>query len=196
MLRQEIRPLDGLMRAQVTDSNPTIKIAGVLVLLSLGGAAGVEWLWWALVLAGALLAIGLIARPWFAEQGTARVLACAAAVFIGAALVVSAIGAVIMSQVGMEPGWLRAAVEFVAIGSALALVALGVVVARRGRPSAGALLTASVPIGLAIDWGMANILPPGFFLAGAGYYVGMFLFGCSLIAIARPPVSLGAEGHR
>lgn len=192
MLRPSAKEEDISTPPSIGKSHTQFTAAGVLVLVSLAGAMTASWLWWALVPAAILMALGLATRPRFAGKGAARAIALVSAAVLAATCILSLIGLVVTQRTGLEPAWLQSSTEVIALCVLAALVAVGVLVSRGGQPGIGAILASSLPAGIAIDYSIEELLPPGFFLEGAGYYLGMFLLGFSLIRIGRPTSSESA----
>lgn len=181
-----------MFRPSISTSHIPFTAAGVLVLVSLMGATTTSWLWWALVPAAGLMSVGLATRPRFAREGYARAIALVSAAVLASSLIMSLVGLVVTQRNGVEPSWLNSSTEVIGLCVVAAFVAVGVLVSRGGQRGIGVILASSLSAGITIDHAIGELLPPGFFLEGSGYYLGMFLLAFALIRIGWPTSSEGA----
>lgn len=162
-----------------------LAFAGVLVLVALAGALAVDALWPALLPAAALLAFGVAPRP---RQAGGAVLRNA-----GGLLALASLGLVFLAVAGIyldwarhfEPAWLGRAVSWAGLlflaGTLIYGLAAAKALASQRRISI--LFAFSLPAGWALDQGLSKVT--GLFLSGFGLYLGLGIFGLSLIYIGR-----------
>lgn len=157
--------------------------AGWLVLVGIVGTVFAEWTLWALLPAAAILSYALVRSSLFSSDRAGRIAGRLTAASLGAAIALTLLGSVIVGGSGYEPPLLSRASLVAAAGFGLGLVAVGLVVARKGHRMTGTLLGVALPLGLGLDWFTATVLPTGFFVAGSGFYVGMLLLAVGLLRL-------------
>lgn len=164
-----------------------VRISGVLALGAAIGGLLVDPLWWILLPGAALLAAGLLMRPAFASEGVSRIGSLALAFALVASLLVTTLGWVRVAQLDYEPAWIGRWSTWTGLGIVIGASMLGTGLAARGRHSIalGAVVGGALPLGLAIDWLTARVLPAGIFFAEVGFTVGLILFAIGLIKLGR-----------
>ncbi len=165
-------------------SRRLITASGWLALAASVGSAVADEAWWGLLPAAILLTAGLIASR---ELGTTLVARVGKASLVAAVLLLlaaTAAGLVTTASDGFEPGWVGWLTNASGITVVIAAAVLGIGVMGR-RPGTGILVAAGLPVGLALDWVMGQVLVAGFFLSGAGFYIGMILFAIGLVRLGR-----------
>lgn len=107
-------------------------------------------------------------------------------------------------RVGIEPRWLSVLVTWSGTAFLLGAFLFGAGIFKaRVLPGPAALVFAlSLPLGFAFDLGADFV--PGFFLSGAGFYLGFGLFALALIRLgwpsgtgmSKPPDHPGGQSRR
>ena len=179
--------------------------AGGLVAVALIGPIGWDGLWLALAPAAALLILAVLDlhaawRPRDGRLGAVGAFVLAAGV--GALLALMVIGIAASAALGLEPAWLAFPLEVAgyAFLAGAALWGAAVWQARTGPRWAAVVFAVSLPLGLGLD-AATNLFPFGelFFFAGFGFYLGLGLFGLSLLRLgvaARGSVKLASRQER
>ena len=190
-------------RARGANGWPAVA-AGTLILLALVGHPVADWLWLALVPAAALMV--LAARDLHSWQaGRDGMLGVVGTLVVQGGclllLLLALANAIATTLLGLEPAW-TATLD----ASSAWVFLLGVILFGTAAAIAGVLprgfavaFAASIPVGFALDAvaermagsGLVTVTAPGALLSGVGFYVGLGIFGFSLIRLGlvarRPP---------
>ena len=178
--------------------------AGSLILVALLGHPVADRLWLALVPAAALMV--LAARDlhsWQAgRDGTLGVVGTLVLEGGSLLLLLSALAdAITTTLLGLEPAWAATLDTGSAWVFLVGVILFGTAVAIAGVLPRGAAVAfaAGIPLGLALDAvaermagsDLATVIAPGALLSGVGFYVGLGIFGFTLIRLGlvakRPP---------
>lgn len=176
-----------------------IVASGTLVLVALVGSRFVNWLWLALLPATVLFALGTPRLRHGQNPAAVRIAALLASSISLVLVALALAGMLLQRSLGMEPAWLTRSVTGSSWLFVLGVAAYGLVgaVTRSLPRGAAVILALSLPLGFGLDAAMT--LAPGFFLHGAGYYLGVGLFALSLVRIgvgAGRQESLGGGTRR
>lgn len=174
-------------RSRAIDVQPSssFQAAGWLVVIGTLGSAVLPALIWSLLPASIVLGYALLRTPATVGNRSERIVGGILTGLLGAAGALTIAGAAIVGGTGYEPAWLAQSSTILAGGIVAGLAALGVVVFRSGAKLTGFLVGAGLLVGLGIDRFISQLLPPGLFIGGIGFYVGMLLLAAGLLRLGH-----------
>jgi hypothetical protein len=170
--------------------------AGSLILVALVGHPVADRLWLALVPAAALMV--LAARDLHSWQvGRDGMLGVVGTLVLQGGslllLLLALANAITTTLLGLEPAWTATLDTSSAWVFLLGVILFGTAAAIAGVLPRGSAVAfaASIPVGLALDAvaermaasGLVSVIAPGTFLSGVGFYVGLGIFGFSLMRL-------------
>lgn len=160
-------------------------VSGGSILVALAGGLVADPFWLAL-LAAALFLIPAI-RALKASYGPVRAPGALGGTILqgssAALLILALLGTLTETRLGIEPRWLSILVMWSGIAFLMGafLFGIGIFFTRVVPRQAAMMFALSLPLGLALDSATRSI--PGFFLADAGFYLGMGLFALAIIRL-------------
>jgi hypothetical protein len=172
-------------------------LAGGLVVLAVAAPLVTDALWLTLLPAAALLVLAAreLHRAQSGRDGRLGEIGSTVVAAGAVGLVVAAVvRSVVLARIGFEPAWVTGSAQLAAAVLVSGLVAFGIASMRsRTVPRwAAAVLAFALPLGYATDRAIERLtlalthgLTSDVFLEGAGFSIGMALFGVALVVLGR-----------
>lgn len=164
-----------------------LSAACLLVTLVAPILADVLWLALAPAVAFLLFAVGPLRQRSHNFRIVANIGSTVLRLGCSGLLLSSALGAIVVASLGLEPAWIGRMTEVAALIFVVGLVLMGIALFASDKMPrwAASLFALGLPLGYTFDVLLARFAPPTTFLMGYGFVFGTALFVASLLRISR-----------